>query len=284
MIKLKRLISPIIIIALLLISFYYADKSVNILKNADPIMKEIKNTKAKYTIDPIDAQIIGQNMISGKNGKTIDYDESYTKMKRYGTYNESLTTLKDLAPVISIKDNYDKYIVSGNKKNRNIALVFPLKSDSNIQKILTILNKKNVSATFFIDGTYLEKNISTIKSMQNHEVEILSYANEFDETYFKTSLSYLNSLTNKEPKYCYTKNNNTQLLNLCKELKLHTIKPTIVLTKNIYSEIKNNLSNSIIVSLEPNSYIEKELGLTIDYLKKKGYHIITLDSVIREAN
>lgn len=280
----KRLISPIIIIALLLISFYYADKSVNILKNADPIMKEIKNTKAKYTIDPIDAQIIGQNMISGKNGKTIDYDESYTKMKRYGTYNESLTTLKDLAPVISIKDNYDKYIVSGNKKNRNIALVFPLKSDSNIQKILTILNKKNVSATFFIDGTYLEKNISTIKSMQNHEVEILSYANEFDETYFKTSLSYLNSLTNKEPKYCYTKNNNTQLLNLCKELKLHTIKPTIVLTKNIYSEIKNNLSNSIIVSLEPNSYIEKELGLTIDYLKKKGYHIITLDSVIREAN
>lgn len=280
----KRLISPIIIIILLIVSFYYANKSVNILKNADPIMKEIKSTEKKYTIKPIDAQIVGHNIISGKNGKTIDYDASYTKMKRYGTYNESLTTLKDLTPVISITDNYDKYIVSGNKKNRNIALVFTIKDNIDISNILKILDHKNVSATFFVDGTYLEKNVLTIKNMTNHEAEILSYNNEFDETYIKTSLSYLNSLTNKEPKYCYTDKNNEKLLNTCKNLKLHTIKPTLSLEKNIYSEIKNNLSNSIIISLEPNKYVEKELGITIDYLKKKGYNIITLDSVIKEDN
>lgn len=247
-------------------------------------MKEIKSTAAKYTIDPIDAQIVGRNIISGKNGKTIDYEESYTKMKRYGTYNESLTTLKELSPVISIKDNYDKYIVSGNKNNRNIALVFPVKENKDITPILTILDKKNVSATFFIDGAYLEKNILTIKNIKNHEIEILSYNNEFEETYIKTSLSYLNSLTNKPPKYCYTKNNNLEVLNICKNLKLHTIKPTLTLEKNIYSEIKNNLSNSIIISIEPNIYTEKELSPTIDYLKKKGYNIITLDSVIKEDN
>lgn len=280
----KRLISPIIIIILLIVSFYYANKSVNILKNADPIMKEIKSTEKKYTIEPIDAQIIGRNIISGKNGKTIDYDASYTKMKRYGTYNESLTTLKDLTPVISITDNYDKYIVGGNKNNRNIALVFTIKENEDISNILKILDNRNVSATFFVDGTYLEKNILTIKNMTNHEVEILSYNNEFDETYIKTSLSYLNTLTNKEPKYCYTAKNNQDLLNTCKNLKLHTIKPTLILEKNIYSEIKNNLSNSIIISLEPNKYVEKELGITIDYLKKKGYNIITIDSVIKEDN
>lgn len=265
-------------------SFYYANKSVNILKNADPIMKEIKSTEKKYTINPIDAQIVGHNIISGKNGKTIDYEESYTKMKRYGTYNESLTTLKDLTPVISITDNYDKYIVSGNKSNRNIALVFPVKENEDITSILKILDSKNVSATFFVDGTYLEKNILTIKNMKNHEVEILSYNNEYDETYLKTSLSYLNTLTNKQPKYCYTKKNNQELLNTCKNLKLHTVKPTLSLEKNVYSEVKKNLSNSIIISLEPTKYVEKELGLTIDYLKKKGYNIITLDGVIKEAS
>ncbi len=267
-----------------MISFYYANKSVNILKNADPIMKEIKSTEVKYKIEPINAQVIGKNIISGKNGKTIDYEESYTKMKRYGTYNESLTTLKELTPVISITNNYDKYIVSGNKNNRNIALVFPVKENIDITRILKILDRKNVSATFFVDGTYLEKNILTIKNIKNHEVEILSYDNEFDETYIKTSLSYLNTLTRKQPKYCYTKDDNKDLLDICKNLKLHTIKPTLVLEKNIYSEVKNNLSNSIIVSLEPNKYVEKELEITIDYLKRKGYNIITLDSVIKEDN
>ena len=122
----KKLISPIIIILFLVLSFYYTNKSVAILKNADPIMKEIKNT-----VSPIDAQIVGDNIISGKNGKTIDYEKSYNKMKRYGTYNESLTALKDLKPVISIKDNYDKYIVSGNKNNRN---------KNNTQKSHVLLN------------------------------------------------------------------------------------------------------------------------------------------------
>jgi len=265
-----------------MVSFYYTNKSVNILKNVDPIMKEIKNSEKKYKIDPIDARIVGDNIISGKNGKTIDYEKSYNKMKRYGNYNESLTTLKEIEPTISIKDNYDKYLVSGNKKNRNIALIFTVNSNENISKILSILKSKEVPATFFIDGIFLENNLTTIKTMPTHEVEILSYNNAFEETFIKTSISYLNSITGKEPKYCYTEKNNEELLKVCEKLKLHTIKPTLVLNKNIYSEIKNNLSNSIIISLVPNSYVEKELSLTIEHLKKKGYNLVTLNTLLSE--
>ena len=274
----KKLISPVAIILLLVVSFYYTNKSVSVLRNADPIMKELKSTEKKYKINPINAQIIGENIISGKNGKTIDYEKSYNKMKRYGTYNESLTALKELQPVISINDNYDKYIVSGNKKNRNIALVFKVKNNENIINVLSILKSKNVVAT------YLEKNITTIRNISNHELEILSYNNEFEEAFIKTSISYLNSLTGKSPKYCYTEESNEEILNTCEKLNLHTIKPTLVLSKNIYHEIKNNLSNSIIISLEVNNYVEKELSTTIDYLKKKGYKIVSLDNALKEEN
>ena len=65
---------------------------------------------------------------------------------------------------------------------------------------------------------------------------------------------------------------------------MHTIKPTLVLEKNIYQQVKNNLSNSIIISLDINRYVEKELGATIDYLLQKGYNLISLDSVIKEDN
>lgn len=280
----KRLLSPVAIILLLVISFYYTNKSVSVLRNADPIMKELKSTENKYKVDPINAQIIGENIISGKNGKTIDYEKSYNQMKRYGTYNESLTALKELEPIVSINGNYDKYIVSGNKDNRNIALVFKVKNNDDVNNILSILKNKNVAATFFLDGTYLEKNINTIKSMKNHELEILSYNDKFEETFIKTSLSYLNSLTNKSPKYCYTEKSNEDLLSICKKLNLHTVKPTLILSKNIYHEIKNNLSNSIIISLEVNNYVEKELSTTIDYLKQKGYKVVSLDNVLKEEN
>lgn len=280
----KKLVSPIIILLLLMISFYYTDKSISVLKNADPIMKEIKKTDKKYKVNPIDAQIIGENIISGKNGKSINYEESYNKMKRYGTYNESLTSLKDVKPMVSISDNYDKYIVSGNKKNRNISLIFKLTDNENIKNILSILNNKNVEATFFLDGTYIEKNLSTIKSITDHELEILSYDDKFEETFIKTSISYLNSITGKSAKYCYSEEKNEEILNVCKKLKLHTVKPTLVLNKDIFHEIKTNLSNSIIISLEINNYIEKELPTTIDFLKEKGYKLVSLDEVLKESN
>ena len=44
----------------LLISMYYTNTSIKILKNVDPIMKQIKKNSKKYTINPVDA-IINNN-------------------------------------------------------------------------------------------------------------------------------------------------------------------------------------------------------------------------------
>ena len=270
------------IILLLIFSFYYTNKIIDILKYKDPIMKQIKTTKDKYTIKYKNAIIKGKNIISGKKGKTINYEESYNKMKKYGTYNETLTVLKEVSPKISIDNNYDKYIVGGNNTNKNISLVFTINKDTDPSNILSIINNKNILVTFFIDGTYLENNIDMIKSMKKHELEILSYDNKYNSSYFKTSIYYLENLSQSKCKYCYTKEDNKDLLNLCSKNNLHTIKPTIHLNKNIYKEIKNNLSNSIIISLDINNYVEEELPYTIDYIKSKGYNLVTLDNLIKE--
>ena len=44
----------------LLISMYYTNASINVLKNVDPIMQKIKKTSKKYTINPVDA-IVNNN-------------------------------------------------------------------------------------------------------------------------------------------------------------------------------------------------------------------------------
>ena len=269
-------------ISLMILSFYLMDQIVRYRKEKDPIMQEIRKSDLKYRIDPINAQIKGNTIISGKNGKEIDYAKTYQKMKSYGTYNELYTTIKETTPTISIENNYDKYIIKGNKKDRKIALVFPITEKERIDSLLTILKNKKVSATFFIDGSMIENQITLLKESKYQEFNLLSYHSTYEESFFKTSLSYLESLTGKKSKYCYTEKENKSLLALCTKLKLHTIKPTLRITKNLYSTVKENLENAMIVSLENNTYIKKELPTTIDYIRQKGYQLVSLDNLLKE--
>ena len=274
----NKLFYRLIILLFLVFSFYYTNKIIDFLREKDPIMKNIKKTDSKYRIDSIDALIVGNNIIPGKVGKEIDYKKSFSKMKQYGAYNEILTVLKDVKPVISIDNNYDKYIISCNKEKHSIALVFKVYKNMDIKSLLNILNENKVSGNFFIDGTFLESNILTLKSMKNHELNVLSYNNSYDKSLFETSISYLENIIEKDVNYCLGE----EVLKLCSKLKLHTIKPSLVIHNNLYREVKNNIDNSMIISIEINNYNLKELSSTIDYIKGKGYKIVLLSELLKE--
>ena len=276
----KRIFNRVLIILLSIFSFYYTNQVVSFLQENDPIMKEIKSTDKKYKIEAENAITTDNTIISGKKGKVIDYDKSYQKMKKYGTYNESLTVLKDTIPVISIDNNYDKYLIGGNKYHKKVSLVFVVK-EKDPHNIISILNQNKIKATFFIDGTFIENNINLLKN-EEQDFELLSYQNDYNESFFKTSLSYLESITNNKAKFCYTEIDNNKLLSLCEKLKLHTIKPSLIIKKDSYKEVKENIDNGIIISLDINSLIEKELKETITYIKQKGYQIVPLESLIEE--
>ena len=276
----KRIFNRVLIILLSIFSFYYTNQVVSFLQENDPIMKEIKSTEKKYKIEAENAITTDNTIISGKKGKVIDYDKSYQKMKKYGTYNESLTVLKDTIPVISINNNYDKYLIGGNKYHKKVSLVFVVK-EKDPHNIISILKQNKIKATFFIDGTFIENNINLLKN-EEQDFELLSYQNDYNESFFKTSLSYLESITNNKAKFCYTEIDNNKLLSLCEKLKLHTIKPTLIIKKDSYKEVKENIDNGIIISLDINSLIEKELKETITYIKQKGYQIVPLEYLIEE--
>ena len=269
----------LLIILLLLFSFFYTNKSISIIRNQDPLMKEIIKNKNKFEIKSVNAIVKENTIIPGKQGKEVDLEKTYTKMKQYGTYNEALTVLKETKPTISIDDNYDKLITSGNKENKNISLIFKVEKDTNINKLLSILNYHNIQVTFFIDGLYIENN-NNINNLSNHQIELLSYNNKIDEITFSSALSYLSYKTNKSPKYCLEENNN--IINLCKKLKLHTISPTIIIKKDPYKELKNNLSNSSIILVPINNQIYESLSTSILYIKSKGYNFLTLSDLLSE--
>ena len=277
----KKLIKVFFILLLSLFSFYYTNKSIELVREQDPIMKTIRTTSNKYNVSPVNAEIKHNKIIPGISGKEINYVETYTKMKQYGTYNEILTTLQETKPTVSINNYYDKYVISGNPIKRSVALVFKLENDA-FKEILNILNNNNVSGTFFIDGLYLENNSKTINSLTNHELELLNYNNSYDEIYFASSKDYLESLTNRNLKYCYTDKEDIELINLCQKQKLHTIIPTIQIKTSLYQEVKDQLTNSAIISIPLTGNTKKELDITIKYIKSRGYTLEKLEDLLNE--
>lgn len=280
----KKVIQVISVTLLMLFSFFYTNKSIELIRENDPIMKQIKETNMKYKVNPVNATIIGNKIIPGKSGKEIDYQKTYAKMKKYGTYNETLTVLKDIEPAVSIDDYYDKYIVQGNTERKNVSLVFKTDTISNLLSILNILNQKNIPATFFVDGLLLENNTSLFETMtqNNHELEILSYDNKYDEIYFDSALNYLSSITKRKGKYCYAEYDQKEVIELCSKLKLHTIIPTVKTTTMPYKEIKDKLYNSAIISLPLSTITEEQLPAIIDYIKQKGYTFLSLEALLSE--
>lgn len=278
----KKTIKILSILLLSVFSFYYTNKSIELIREQDPIMKTIKTTEEKYEIPAVDAIIKDNTIIPGKSGKVIDYDETYNKMKQYGDYNEVLTTLKEVKPTISVEDYYDKFIISGNPEKKSVALVFKVEKTSP-KELVKILNKNNVPATFFIDGHYLENNYEEIMTMTNHELELLSYNSDYDKLYFSSSKDYLESLTKKELKYCYSDYDKEEVITLCQQLNMHTILPTIKINSNLFQEVKDKLTNSAIISIPISSQTENDLATTLDYIKSRGYNLTTLDSLIDES-
>lgn len=271
----------LVLIIFTLISMYYTNICMEVLKEKDPIMQEVKSNMSKYEESANDATIIGNVIVPGHIGRRVNKNKSYSKMKKYGNYNETLTVMEEVKPELSVSNTFDKYIEKGNSNNKNVSFVFIY--DENIEKVIKILNSKHVPSTIFLDGMYLENDsLNGLKNNWNIDYELLSYNGEYDENLFKTSLSYLESVTKKSPKYCYSEVENSDVLNLCSKLKMHTIKPYIRIDEDLLKEVKSSLSNSIIISIKSSKSNISELSSVIDYVISKGYDIVSLDNLISE--
>lgn len=273
----KKLMNYIFIIIIFIFSLYYTEKSMDILKLKDPIMNEIKNNLDKYKVEPVNAVIKDNTITPGKNGQEVDIEKTYSRMRKYGSYNEGLTKIKERKPVISITNNYDKYIKLDNCDNKKVALLFVINKDTNLNNLINILDKNNVNSTLYIESNLIEENIELLKNIK-YEIELLNINKEL----FNSTKTYLETITNQEVKYCFTASEDNTLLNLCQKNKMHTIIPSLIIKKDLYKNIKSNIETSPIIAIYLNNYLEKELTTTIDYLKKKGYKFYNLNSLLSE--
>lgn len=282
--KNKPYLTVIGICLLTVFSFYYTNKLIEFSKSKDPIMIEIMKNKDDYNKLSIDALINNNYIIPGSEGLEVDVDKSYTKMKKLGKYNDNLYVYDVVKPTISIKDNYNKFVINGNITKKEVSLVFKADDLKNIENINKILFNNNVSATFFIDGNIKDDDINILKILDesNNYFGNLGYNKKYSIKTIKYTNALLDRIDDDNHNYCYVEKDDINVLKTCSEVKMYTIKPMVVSNIFPFTYIKQNLENGKIFSLDTNSYTLKQLDLIIKYVRQKGYDFVTLEEILNE--
>lgn len=277
----KRVYPVILSCLLIAFSFYYTNKVAGIVRGKDPIMQSIKEEKANYEKKAINANVSGDNIIPGRNGKKVNIEASFQKMSQYGKYNDSLYVFDEVEPEVSINTYFDKYVESGREDSKDVALVFDILRFDNMDDVLSLLESNNVTATFFVDGLFMENNRSLLEnvSKKGYEIELLSYNGGYDKIYFESSLHVLNDITKDRPKYCVVHYDKKEVLDICNSLSLHTVIPSVDTSNNSFGVVKNKLRGGSIIGLS-NSRVN--LNTIINYIKQKGYNLVRLDTLLQE--
>lgn len=273
------------VVALVLFSFYYTDRAVDIVKRNDPVMKNILSVEEEYKQEAVNAIIEGDTIIPGINGVSVDVDNSYKRMKKINGYYESMLMFSEVIPDESILEQYDKFVVAGNRLKSNISLLVKINNANNLKDIYNVFLEKEATATFFIDGTIIEDNMDLIYEMvsDGFQIENFGYEDTYSEEYLTWTNNMIYSLTNTDPKFCYSEYHNYEILNLCSKNKMYTVSPTLVVKTNPFYSVKRNMEEGSIISLDSSDEVLKELPTIISYIRQKGYNIVTLNEVISES-
>jgi hypothetical protein len=272
----KKITRVIFIGLLICFSFYYTEKCVDLVKYSDPIMKKIKTTQQEYKEEQINATIINDEIIPGYNGLSINLEDSYQAMKRLGDYNQDSLVFEEVNPDISITNNYDKYIVKGNYLKDTVGLVFELSDTLDLDKVISVLDTKNTTATFITTNKYLEENGKTIYNLAKEDYEIeLNVSSEKDLIFARNTLK--NNI-NYSGEYCYLEEKNDNILKFCSNNKMHSVIPTFTISN--FKNLKENLEGGAIIKIEENEI--KELSTIINYIKQRGYSFETLTYLLSE--
>ncbi len=275
---LKKIFKISAVLLLVGFSFFYTEKVTLIARNSDPIMRAIKKEESHKKVSNVNPVINNDEYIMGINGCEIDVDKSYSKMRSVGEFKEELIVMKETS---NDKDLTDKYVIGGNNKEKKVSLIFIVNKDID-SDLTNYINDKNLKVNYFIDGKYLEENMITVKFLS--ENSNIYYLGE-NEEYSDENMLYHNNLISmngsNEPKYCFTSDKDNNILKLCNDYDMVTIKSDII-KDNIYKRIKDKLNNGVIFAIDSDNI--DEIKVSINYILSKGYNIISLEDLLSEKN
>lgn len=242
-------------------SFYYTDKIALMVQENNPIMQQIKDIKPEKEEDYVNAIIDDDKIIPGKNGLTINVEKSFSVMKSFNAFNSYYLIYDQKKPKISLEDNKDKIITSGNLSNKNMTIIIEYSED-----LLKYLESNNIKSDVLINkDNYIKVN----------KLEMIN--DDFDN-YNEIEIMLNRSKMNNN--LCIVNKSN---IDFCKKRNKYLIETELVLTNDNVFNVKNNIKNGSIIIVKKDTNINN-LKIIIDQARFKGLDLVYLSKLISEEN
>lgn len=223
--------------ALVVFSFYFTDKVSMMVANKSELMQEIKEVSSTYELEAEDAviNIKDNSIVPGRFGRVVNSEESYLSMHDFGSFNENFLVYDYIKPKNSLEDNKDKFITSGNPKNRQVSFIVV----------------ENEEIENYFDEMKIDYNkVYTKYSETSSNVEIINGAES------KSDFNEMNSKLKNSPRLCLKDKSN---LTLCEKNSYYLLNTNLTMTSSNLIEIKS--------SIRPGSLILISAGVTKENIK-----------------
>lgn len=278
----KNILKGIGLFTLIGFSFFYSEKVITVIKEKDPIMIKLEEIKETKKISSLNAVIENNTIIPGICERVIDINKSYNNMKKIGMYSENYLEYEISCNKDILENNYDKYVINGNKLTNNVSVVFLLKNDNLLESVASIGKKYNITLNFFINYKYMNENISKVYKISKNN-EIYNYGEDGNYTLegLEIGNNIIERVTKRKAKYCYSSKDNPNTLELCSKKKMNTIRKEEI-KEGLYVSVKNNLANGNIILISLNDSNVNELDNTINFILKKGFNVVGLSKLLSE--
>ncbi|WHX51138.1 polysaccharide deacetylase family protein [Paenibacillus woosongensis] len=146
----------------------------------DDLMKIIQEEAAKRREEPVDAVIDRVwKAIPGYNGIEVDIEKTYQKAKELPRGADIPYQYREVKPHVNLEDLAPEPIYRGNPNKPMVALMINVAwGNEYIVPMLDTLDEAKVKATFFLDGSWLKKNVEIAKEIQKrgHQLENHAYS------------------------------------------------------------------------------------------------------------
>ena len=242
-----------------------------------------------YKVPAIDAKIDPiWKAIPGYNGLEVDVDASYKKMKESGKFSDEKLVFKQVKPNIHLDDLPPTAIYKGHPDKPMVSFIINVAwGNEYLSDMLATLKKHHVSATFFLEGRWVQKNpeLAVMITDAGHEVGNHSFthpdmknisAAKIRQEMMKTN-EVIKATTGSNPKWFAPPSGSyrDEVVKIAAEQKMGTIMwsvDTIDWQKPapdvLINRVMSKVHNGAIILMHPTASTAQVFG-SINYLDKR---------------
>ncbi len=271
----RKIFEYIGLITLMCFSFFVTEKTSMIAKNVDELMIKIKENYKNYEVESENATIYKNKIIPGKCSKKVNINKTYSEMKKLGLYDEKLYQYEYAHPDISLSNNYDKLIISGNAQNNNIYIFIEL--DNYNKEFINNFDFQNYN--FIVSSVFYQENIPLMKSLIENNNSIILGDSSF-KNYKKIANDYFDRTSKKI--YCYNINSD-DYINICASNESSSIGDLESISDNYLLYTKKELTRGKFFKFSLSDELINNIQLVESYIESKGFMRASVDSSLQEC-